>query len=315
MENKTYAPVVVFAYKRADKITACMESLQSNIDANSTDVYIYSDGARSEKDINEVQEVRSYLRNLQDEHPFKNLTVIEQSKNKGLANSIIDGVTDIISKYGSVIVVEDDLILAKNFLVYMNSALEYYGDDMRYGSISAFTENLSVLASYDKDVYVLKKGDCWGWATWKNRWDMADWKLSTFSSYVKNKQKRNEFSHLQFDLEDQLWWQYEGKSDTWAARWLYSMYMNDMWTVYPKNTLVTNNGLDGSGENCNEETMRSGAPISDTSDTATVIRLEKLEPSEALQQEIYKQSIPGKCMQNKYTIARIKRKIRRFITN
>lgn len=311
MENNALAPVVVFAYKRVDKIATCMESLQSNICANSTSVYVYSDGARSDKDISGVDEVRAYLDSLESNHSFKSLTIIKQSENKGLAKSIIEGVTEIVNKYGKVIVVEDDLILSKSFLTYMNAALDFYADDMRYGSISGFTENLTGLKAYDKDIYVLKKGDCWGWATWKNRWDKADWNLSTFHTYIKDKAKRKEFSHLQYDLEDQLWWQYEGKSDTWAARWLYSMYINDMWTVYPARSLVYNNGLDGSGENCSTET--NGADVVIT-DTVKQIKLEKLEPSSTFQQEIYEQSVPSREVQKKYEIARIKRKIRRFIT-
>lgn len=311
MENNALAPVVVFAYKRADKIATCMESLQSNIGAESTVVYIYSDGARSDKDKTDVDIVRAYLDNLESNHRFKSLTITKQSENKGLAKSIIEGVTDVVNKYGKVIVIEDDLSLSKSFLEYMNDALNFYADDIRYGSISGFTENLQSLETYDKDVYVLKKGDCWGWATWKNRWDKADWSLSTFASYIKDKAKRKEFSHLQYDLEDQLWWQYEGKSDTWAARWLYSMYINDMLTVYPAKSLVYNNGLDGSGENCSIETSCADVVITDTEKQ---IKLEKLEPNNTFQQEIYELSIPSKEVQKKYEISRIKRKIRRFIT-
>lgn len=170
-----------------------------------------------------------------------------------------------------------------------------------------------MLASYPHDMYVLKKGDCWGWATWKNRWEKADWDMSLFKSYLKDKAKRQEFSHLQFDLEDQLWWQYEGSSDTWAARWLFSMYMNDMWTVYPKVTRVVNGGLDGSGENCDATTkvmIGKNPPIGAEPQN---INFEKLLPDDEIQKAIYELSIPSDEECQKYKKARMKRGIKRLL--
>ena len=314
-----YAPIVVFAYKRVDKISACLDSLKKNIDADKSDVFIFSDGFKSDKDKEGVLAVRAYLRELEKNHPFASLSITEQPSNKGLASSIIAGVTEILKKYENVIVVEDDLVLASDFISYMNNALTYYKDDMRYGSISAYTDALPMLKDYPHDVYVLKKGDCWGWATWKNRWEKADWDMSSFKTYLKDKAKRNEFSHLQYDLEDQLWWQYEGSSDTWAARWLFSIYMNDMWTVYPRVTRVINEGLDGSGENCDSTTKviaSNSAPLEDSSSKAIKnqeVNFEKLLPDNDIQQEIYKLSIPSQDECRKYEKARMKRRIKRIL--
>ena len=311
--NMNYAPIVVFAYKRLDKISACLDSLKKNIFADKSDVFIFSDGFKSDKDKDGVLSVRAYLHELESNHPFASLTITEQPRNKGLASSIIEGVTSILEKYDRVIVVEDDLILAEDFVSYMNEALTYYSDDMRYGSISAYTDALPMLASYPHDMYVLKKGDCWGWATWKNRWEKADWDMSLFKSYLKDKAKRQEFSHLQFDLEDQLWWQYEGSSDTWAARWLFSMYMNDMWTVYPKVTRVVNGGLDGSGENCDATTkvmIGKNPPIGAEPQN---INFEKLLPDDEIQKAIYELSIPSDEECQKYKKARMKRGIKRLL--
>ena len=47
------------------------------------------------------------------------IVVIERKDNWGLANSIIDGVTTIINKYGKIIVLEDDLVTSKYFLTFL----------------------------------------------------------------------------------------------------------------------------------------------------------------------------------------------------
>ena len=56
---------------------------------------------------------------------FKRVIIEESSKNKGLAKSIIEGVSEIINQYGKAIVVEDDLITAPDFF-------DIYGKCIRF---------------------------------------------------------------------------------------------------------------------------------------------------------------------------------------
>ena len=69
------------------------------------------------KKINEVKEI------VKKENRFKKIIVTINELNKGLANSIIDGVTYVINSHGKVIVLEDDLILSPFFLSYMGKFL------------------------------------------------------------------------------------------------------------------------------------------------------------------------------------------------
>ena len=72
-----------------------------------TIIYIFSDGWKSLSDKNDVEAVRKYLKKIKI---FKKITIIERSKNLGLSKNIISGVSEILKKYKSVIVIEDDLI-------------------------------------------------------------------------------------------------------------------------------------------------------------------------------------------------------------
>ena len=103
-----YAPIALFTYNRADKTQKAVESLLKNAEAKESDLFIFSDGAKNEKAIEGVEENRKYIHTISG---FKSITIIEREKNWGLANSLIAGITDVINKYGRVIVVEDDLIL------------------------------------------------------------------------------------------------------------------------------------------------------------------------------------------------------------
>ena len=121
-----YAPVVLFVYNREEHSRLVLEALKRNQGAEKNDLFIYSDAAKSENEREAVGKVRKYIRQISSENSFRSVTVIEAKENKGLAKSIIGGVTDVINKYGKVIVLEDDHITAPDFLTYMNSGLDFY---------------------------------------------------------------------------------------------------------------------------------------------------------------------------------------------
>lgn len=245
-----YAPIIVFAYNRPDKVRKLLDSLNDAVLSDKSDVFVFSDGFKGEKDKDAVLKTRKLLSEYNNR--FNSFSVICRERNYGLAKSIITGVTDIIDKYGKAIVLEDDLLVSEDFVKYMNEGLEYYEDDLRYGMISAYTSKHEILESYDKDIYCMERGDCWGWATWKNRWDNVDWELKDFDKYLNDKDARDRFSGLQLGLEEQLINQHNGVYDIWAARWIFHLFNQHMLTVYPKECRAINIGLDGSGVNCDE---------------------------------------------------------------
>lgn len=248
--NIKYAPVVLFAYKRVDKLQLCIEALEKNSLVEETDLFIYSDGTKGENDFKGVQEVRKFLSYYTQRSRFKTVLIYEAKKNKGLANSIIEGVTKVINEYGRIIVVEDDLIVREDFLEYMNGALNYYEPYLEYGEISAYTYPIKELKYYEKDVYAIKKGECWGWGTWKDRWNKVDWKVSSYKNYLFNPIKRIRFEKNEHGLDSMLRKQMKGEIDSWAVRWCYHLYFNNLLTVYPKISRTINIGFDGSGTHC-----------------------------------------------------------------
>ena len=106
-----------------------------------TDLYIFSDGPKNEKDLIIINTVRNYLDTITG---FRKIERNYSSVNKGLASSIIEGVTLIIKKYGKVIVVEDDLIVSSNFLDWMNQALVKFQFENNIFSVLAFLPKLNV---------------------------------------------------------------------------------------------------------------------------------------------------------------------------
>lgn len=244
------APVVVFAYTRLEHLKNTLESLEKNSYAKDSDLYIYSDAAKTPSVEAQVEAVRNYIDEFQRKSSFKSISVFKQERNKGLASSIIDAVTEIINKFGCVIVVEDDLCVSSDFLEYMNEALEYYKDNNKIWSIAGYTAQLPCLKDYEYDVYLSYRGSSWGWATWKDRWNRVDWEVNDFNKLKNSKRAIRKLNRGGEDMFRMLNLQMEGKINSWAIRWCYQQSKENMYTVHPRCSKVLNDGLDGSGEHC-----------------------------------------------------------------
>lgn len=257
MEN--LAPVVLFVYNRVEHTSKTIEYLKKNRLAKYTDLFIYSDAAKSIEQEKNVKKVRELISNIDG---FKSITIVEAEKNKGLANSIIDGVSELIEIYGKVIVLEDDIITSNQFLEFMNDSLNFYENIEAVWSISGYNFPIYIPDDYKSSVYFAYRSSSWGWATWKNRWKTIDWKISDFNSYRLNPIKIYKFCKGGNDLDKMLRYQMKGKIDSWAIRWCYNQFIQNKYTVYPTTSFATNIGTDGSGTHCDETSSRFNSKLS-----------------------------------------------------
>ena len=144
----SYAPIIVFVYNRADHFIQVYNALSACKEAKDSDLFIFSDGAKNEAGKEKVNEVRTAVAAIKDSGDFKSVTVAESPVNKGLAASIIAGVTEVINKYGKAIVVEDDCKVSPFFLSFMNNALDYYENNKKIGSIAGYTPMIDLPEDY-----------------------------------------------------------------------------------------------------------------------------------------------------------------------
>ena len=248
--DMTTAPILLFVYNRPDHSRQTLDALRQNTLAAESTLYIYSDAARSEADTESVNEVRKVIHSVEG---FKEVNIIERDKNWGLARNIIDGVTNMVNKYGRVIVLEDDLVTSPHFLQFMNEALETYHDEPRVGHIYAceYTQNKAL-----PDTYLIRFCGSWGWATWDRAWKH----FNPDGQYLLDELKRRKLTHT-FDFNGtyrytrMLQRQVEGKNNSWAIRWNASLFLSDMLALNAGKSLVRNIGFDGSGTHCGSERL------------------------------------------------------------
>lgn len=234
------APLLLFVYNRLDVLKQTVSTLQSNFLAADTELFVFSDGPKKDSDTTKIDTVRAYVKSI---NGFKNLQVFEAPKNKGLARSIIEGVSQIIDLYGRVVVLEDDMLTSTNFLVFMNQCLETYDNKKNVFSISGFAPPIKSPRKYKADVYFSPRNSSNGWATWRDRWMQVDWNVSDYDAFISNKRKRAEFNKGGSDLSGMLKRQIEGKINSWSIRFCYQEYKAKAFTVYPVVSKIQNIGF------------------------------------------------------------------------
>jgi hypothetical protein len=247
----TLAPVLLFTFKRLDTLKNTVSALRSNHLASESDLYIFSDAARHSGETAGVRAVRDYLTTIDG---FRSVSIIEADKNKGLANSIIEGVSKIVGIHEKVIVLEDDLISSTNFLSFMNQALEYYRNDARVFSIGGYTKPMKRLR--EQEVYFTLRGSSWGWATWKDRWEGIDWTAGDYARFSKDTAARKRFNHMGSDMCQLLDRQMNGRINSWAILWCYHQFKRSQYTVFPAVSKIRNEGFSAEATHTKEKWSR-----------------------------------------------------------
>ena len=242
------APIVLFVYNRPEHTRKTLVALQKNELAAESILYVYSDGAKEKASQNEMKSIVETRKVIKEQSWCGEVILYEAPCNNGLARSILTGVSDTINKHGKVIVLEDDILVKPTFLRYMNTSLNYFEDNKKVFHINGFNfeSNLTFLI---KKYYFLRFMNCWGWATWKDRWTLLNDNYNDHHTKLINNQKLNyDFNYdgiLDFDtqLRDNL----NGKIRTWAILWFSTIYFHNGLCLTPKHSLTENIGLDGSG--------------------------------------------------------------------
>jgi hypothetical protein len=238
-----YAPIVVFAYRRPEHLQRTLASLSACEGFAKSPVIVYCDGAKNADDHSDVEKTRQVAQEMLGDAAEYRFSPM----NKGLSASVIAGVTEVIQRYGRVIVVEDDLLLTHNFLTYMNAALERYRNDQSVFQVSGYMFDTPEFVGRDEAMF-MPITVSWGWATWQRAWDHFDATASGWERLLSDKKLRKKFDvDGIYGYSTMLVRQMMGQRDSWAVRWYWSAFQNQALTLFPPTSLVNNIGFDGSG--------------------------------------------------------------------
>ena len=241
MKKLEYAPIVIIAYKRPENLKALLLSLEKNKELHNSKIYFFIDKFKNlEEEIPNKEVIR--IANIFSKK--YNVEIIKNSRNLGLKSNILNSIKYIFSKYEKAIFLEDDLIVGESFLNFMNTSLNLYKDNKKVKHISGYNYPLKI-KKYNSSFFT-RYMSCWGWATWKDRWEEN-------SNYSKNLiSKKNKFYRIRFtvfgfekDFESQLINNENGLIQTWAIFWLQHIFIAKGLCLNPSVSLVNNIGNSG----------------------------------------------------------------------
>jgi hypothetical protein len=243
------APIVLFVYNRPLHTERTLLALKKNKLANESKLFIFCDGPKENASSEQLEKLKQVRSICHQQQWCAKTTIIDSEKNKGLAKSVIDGVTQIVNEYGKVIVLEDDIECDESFLNFMNNALEHYQNDTKVGGITGFSFDED--AALD-DYFFLPIASSWSWATWKRVWDNYESSSLKILDQIESNKLTKKFNFGGYDYTQMLKDQLSGLVDSWAIRFYGSVFLKQQYFLFPRKTLVENIGFDNSGTHCND---------------------------------------------------------------
>ena len=236
-----YAPVVFIGFNRPYLSIRSMNNVAQCLDVDKRDCYLFIDGPRRGRadDVEKTEETYKVAEELK-RTKLPRLTIIRREKNYGCRKNIIAAISEIVNKHGRCAIVEDDVLVSKTFLSYIDSALETYKEDKRIWCINAYQNpNLVLPRSLNVDVYLSPRNMCWGWGVWADRWNAVDFEMTDWPEFIKIPGNDERVHKCGVGLEAGIWDQYRTQS-SWDTECTYHMIKNNLFAVEPRYSLTKN---------------------------------------------------------------------------
>lgn len=239
----TPAPIVAFAYRRPKHLKRMLTSLAANPLAKDSRLLIYCDGPKPGAKTGELEDVKLVRRVARSVKGFAQVEVKEAKTNKGLARSVIDGVTHAVNTYGRAIMVEEDARVSPFFLQYMNEALDLYAEVEEVFTVGG--GNYYVDSSKVGETFFTRYPDSQAWATWKRSWAHLEQDGAVLLDRLK---KQGRLRALDGDGQVRFYSrmlkaQVNGRIDSWAIRWTASCILLGKLHLSPKYSMALNEGF------------------------------------------------------------------------
>ena len=239
--------IAIFGFRRPNHLLRVMRALLVQLQARPCQipVHVFLDGPRSSDDLQRVADCRALADQFSNTHGW---AVSASDKNKGLYESIYSGVSSLFDEYERVVVLEDDILTSPNFLDYIIDGLNIYSLDARVASIHGY---LPPINGSLPDTFFLRGADCWGWATWRDRWSDFRHDAAEMLKEIREQSLEKEFNMGGGVPNTRLLELTSLQSiNSWAICWHASCFLANRYTLYPGKSLVKNIGLDSTGEHC-----------------------------------------------------------------
>lgn len=240
----TIAPVLLLGYNRPEQMAGLIKSLEPH---KPKLILVSVDGPRESKPrdaelVKQTQETLSLIT-----WDAQVLTRFRDS-NLGLRKAVVDAVNWATDSYGHVVVLEDDVRAGPELLDYMNFNLEHFKLEEKIAHINGYNlVPVEYLSQPSQQSRLSIYPESYAWATWHRAWKKYDddltWAKSASIEEIKLRVGTT-FGALRWkqNFSDA----YHERIDTWAYRWLASMWEHNLLMISPNRNISNYKGsLDG----------------------------------------------------------------------
>jgi hypothetical protein len=237
-----HTPILFLIFNRphyTEKVIASIRKIKP------AKLYIAADGPRQnkagEKEL--CEQTRSLVLNSIDwECEIKTLF---QEKNLGCGLGVGTGISWFFENEEQGIILEDDVVANVSFFKFCEELLEKYKNDKNVWTIGGY--NRQGISALKENYAFTKTFYCWGWATWKDRWNhfslnVKKLKENILDDYTRNKNIKYHFAEILYRMQSDNPICY---IDTWDYPYHLISISRKALHILPQKNMVKNIGTFG----------------------------------------------------------------------
>jgi hypothetical protein len=208
-------------------------------------LYIAADGPRKNK-LNDKEKCKETRKIINDISWNCEIKTFFREENLGCEKAVSSAITWFFKNVEQGIILEDDVLPDQSFFFFCQKLLSKYKNNKKVFNISGHLYE-NKIKNLKESYYFSKYFDCWGWATWADRWNIYfDPKMSNFPLFLKNRNK-NIFN---LRIIEKNWVNffkktYNNEIDGWSQIWIFNCLYNQGITCLPEVNLIKNVGFGG----------------------------------------------------------------------
>jgi hypothetical protein len=245
-------PLALFIYNRPKVLARTMVKIRENRPKR---LYVFADGPKSGDgaDQRKCDEARGLLEHV--DWPCEVFRVYND-ENYGLRNQIEEKLSFLFAREVAAVILEDDCLPENDFFRFCEDGLHAYEKSPQ---LMAITGN-QYLAT-QPNPFLSRFPHCWGWATWRRAWQDYDGNISGWPEF-----KRSSYWQSEYLPEEKRYWEplldrvHKGELNSWAYRWLATIWMHEGLVLTPPGNLVSNIGFGEDGTHCHAPTPLAEFP-------------------------------------------------------
>jgi hypothetical protein len=234
----THLPVLVIAFNRPDHLARILTLIS---EYGARNIFVFVDGPAAGMTEQSIREVESTQQIAQAFKTKFGANLLASQFNLGCYSGVKSAVDWFFNfnEYG--LILEDDLEIHPDTFAYMEDALNRYRNNSQVGSISGYRTQFE--RGINQELFS-RYPSSWGWATWKNRWDLFD------PDAHREIQKKYPMLLGRGGIRGLRRWiavakrLQNGELDSWAYRWMFTFWLRGWQTVVPPINLIKNLGFE-----------------------------------------------------------------------